>query len=135
MVPRTSLFLDEPAKNFSAALDRSLPGMLHRVWNSSSDGTVRVVAAWLPGYPLHYYLFDSAQHRLSLLGEERPDIAAGVLGQVHHFSFKTRDGLDESGYVLASPRLLLRQGRPARCSLIVMRLRPSRCRQSSAQLF
>lgn len=114
--PEDAIFLGEPARQLSAALDRSLPGMLHHVSSSSTDGTIRVVSAWLPGYPLHYYLFDETQHRLSALGEQRPEIAAGALGETHFFQFKTRDGLDESGYVLL-PR---QENRPKPIPLIVM---------------
>jgi dipeptidyl aminopeptidase/acylaminoacyl peptidase len=94
------LYFDEADRHFSMVLDQSLPGMLHRVTSSSADGNLRVIQAWFPGYPARYYLFDSAQRRLSMLGDSRPDIAPGVLGEVEIFRFKARDGLDEFGHVL-----------------------------------
>ena len=94
------LYFDEADQRFSAILDKSLPGMIHRVTSTSNDGARRVIEAWFPGYPSRYYLFDEAQHRLSMLGEQRPDITTGVLGEVQYFRFKARDGLDEIGYVL-----------------------------------
>lgn len=95
-----STFFTADAQRFSAVLDNSLPGMIHRVTSSSKDGMVRIIEAWPPGYPSRYYLFDAVQHRLSLLGEQRPDIAPGTLGNVRYFSFRTRDGLTETGYVV-----------------------------------
>ncbi len=94
------MYFDEADQRFSAALDLSLPGMLHRVTSSSANGNLRVIQAWFPGYPTRYYLFDGTQHRLSMLGDSRPDIPPGALGQVEVFRFKSRDGLDEFGHVL-----------------------------------
>ena len=129
--PEDAFFMDEQAKQFSSALDQSLPGMLHRVTSSSTDGTARVIAAWIPGYPWHYYLFDATQHRLSMLGEERPDIVAGGLGEVHFFSFQTRDGLNESGYVVL-PRKA-KDGKPV--PLLVMSMAAVGERAKSATYF
>ncbi len=97
------LYFDEADQRFSAVLDQSLPGMIHRVTSTSADGAKRIIEAWFPGYPSRFYLFDNAQHRLSMLGEQRPDITAGVLGEVEYFRFKTRDGLEEIGHVLLPP--------------------------------
>src|ERR1035437_4528784 len=94
------LFFDESDQGFSAALDQSLPGMIHRVTSTSMDGAKRIIEAWVPGYPSRYYLFDNAHRQLSSLGEQRPDIAPGVLGKVEYFRFKTRDAMDEIGYVM-----------------------------------
>ena len=114
--PEDLAFFDENAKAFFTALELSLPGLLHRVTSSSADGTVRIIEAWPPGYPSRFYLFDATQHRLSLLGDERPDMSPGSLGDVRFFSFKTRDGLAESGYVI----LPQRWDSPQRGRLIVM---------------
>ena len=102
--PADRVYFDESARQFSAALDLSLPGMFHRVTSMSKDGTVRVIEAWPSGYPARYYLYDGAHHRLSALGEQRPGIAPGTLGDVHFFQFTARDGLKESGYVLTPHR-------------------------------
>lgn len=98
--PEDIVFFDEEAKRFSTALDMSLPGMLHRVTSASKDGNLRIIQAWQPCYPARYFLFDQVQLRLSLLGEERPGILPGALGNVHFFQFTTRDGVNESGYVI-----------------------------------
>ncbi len=97
---REVVHFDEADRQFSTALDRSLPGMIHRVTSTSADGTKRIIEAWFPGYPPRHFLFDAVARRLSQLGDERPDITAGVLGDVEFFKFKSRDGLDEFGYVV-----------------------------------
>ena len=94
------VYFDQADAQFSAALDRSLPGMLHRVTSASKDGTKRIIEAWPPGYPSRYFLYDGAAGRLSQLGEARPGIAPGALGDVEFFKFKSRDGLAEHGYVV-----------------------------------
>ena len=124
-------YFTEAAQRLSTTLDNSLPGMIHRVTSSSMDGTLRIIEAWLPGYPSRYYLFDATQRRLSLLGEQRPDIASGTLGNVHFFFFKTRDGLDESGY-LVMPRQVAGSRPP---SIIVMAMQFVGERATSANFF
>lgn len=131
VIAQDVLLFDENDQRFSVALDQSLPGMLHRVTSSSADGNLRVIEAWLPGYPARYYLFDHAQHRLSMLGESRPDIAPGVLGQVEIFHFKSRDGLNEFGHVLfPSPSV-----HPEPVPLIVMAINGAGASPYSASAF
>lgn len=114
--PVDRLYFEESEKQFFAALERSLPGMVHRVTSMSKDGNVRIIEAWPPGYPSRYFLYDGQEHRLTGLGEQRPGIAPGTLGNVHFFQFTTRDGLNESGYVLMPNHA----GPSQPCPLLVM---------------
>jgi pimeloyl-ACP methyl ester carboxylesterase len=107
--PEEIMFFDPAAEHLAAMVRASLPaGLISRVTSSSDDGKVRVVEAWAPGGPSRFYLLDLARHHLSMLGDERPALAAAQLGVMHYFKYRTRDGVEESGY------LLLPGGRPPR---------------------
>ena len=110
--PQEAIYLDQAMQAFASVLDRSLPGTIHRITSSSTDGTVRIIEAWPPGCPSSFYLFEQAHHKLSLLGQERPALKPEQLGQVHYFRFKARDGLAESGYVLLPPAAAGRKPAP-----------------------
>jgi dipeptidyl aminopeptidase/acylaminoacyl peptidase len=94
----TLVFVDPVLGNLHKQLQRSLPEKNCRIVSYSSDRKVQVIANWASGQPMTYYLF--ANGRLSVLGQARPDLKGEKLGRLETFSFTTRDGLTEQGYVL-----------------------------------
>lgn len=103
-----SQVLDEGAKPFYASLVRSLPGLSSRWISSSADGNLRIVYSWSGRDAGRYYLFDSNRKTLALLGERQFDLPSAAMGEVRPFTYKTRDAVSESGYVVlpakAQPR-------------------------------
>lgn len=105
--------LDETAKPFYATLDQALPGACNQWINSSADGSLRIVCSWSGRDPGRFYLYDANRRTLSLLGPSHIDLPPAAMSEVRSFTFKTRDGVSESGYVVlpakaqASPPPLL----------------------------
>lgn len=93
-------FLDDSVGKLYTRLAQTLPETYKRAVSSSADSGVHIIEAWNPGAPSSYYLLEKTRGRLSKLGQQYADTSLPPLGTVRFFEFVTRDGTQESGYVL-----------------------------------
>ena len=96
-------FFAESDRRLYASLDRSMPGMRHRVVSRTDDGQSLVIEAWAPRCPSQFFILDRSKGTLGTLGSALPDLKQGRLGKVSFFDYKTRDGVLEHGFVLLPP--------------------------------
>lgn len=95
--------LDEAAKPFLAGLAQALPGASFRWIGSSADRSLRIVYSWSARDPGRYLLYDSGSHALTPLGQSHRSLPPAAMGEVRRFTYSTRDGVTESGYVVLPP--------------------------------
>ncbi|HVI26153.1 MAG TPA: S9 family peptidase [Xanthomonadaceae bacterium] len=94
---------DHPDAKVYAALSSAFPGRLVDFTSATVDGKKVVVSVRSATDPGQLYLFDRDTGSVRFLMKSRPSLDPALMAEVRPFSFKTRDGVTEYGY-LTIPR-------------------------------
>lgn len=91
---------DPGLKALQAEVDKLLPATANRITPPRrGDSAYVLVASWSDQHPLRYFLLHRTTHKLSLVGQTRPDIDPKRMAQTDFVRFKARDGLEIPAYV------------------------------------
>jgi dipeptidyl aminopeptidase/acylaminoacyl peptidase len=96
-------WLDPALTKAQARLDATFPGQTVRIIDSGIEWKQMIVSAASPGSPATYYLYETQEERLRILGEAQPTLSGQVMGAVKSATFKSRDGVDIPVYVTTPP--------------------------------
>ena len=92
-----TVWIDDTRAKLQRALDGVLPGMVNS-WERTPDGKRYLVTSYSDISPTRWYLFDDAKRTLEEIGSSRPWLE-GKLVEQRPIVYKTRDGLEISGYL------------------------------------
>lgn len=102
--PAIALFdKDSPDAKVLAGFVQNFPGEDVRFVSGTDDGGQTIVQVQSDVDPGTFYLFDSTSHKALPLAHRAKWIKPDELGRVVPFTFQTRDGLTEQGYVTYPP--------------------------------
>jgi dipeptidyl aminopeptidase/acylaminoacyl peptidase len=89
-------WVDEKYAAIQAGLDRALPDRVN-LFERTPDGKRFLVTSYSDTSPARWFLYDVAKRSLEQVGASRPWLD-GKLVEQRPFTYKTRDGLEISGY-------------------------------------
>jgi dipeptidyl aminopeptidase/acylaminoacyl peptidase len=90
------VWIDEARAKVQKTIDNALPNLVNSV-RRTPDGKRWLITSYSDVSPARWYLFDEEKKTLEEIGNSRPWLD-GKLVQQHPFVFKTRDGLEMTGY-------------------------------------
>jgi dipeptidyl aminopeptidase/acylaminoacyl peptidase len=90
------VWVDETRARVQKTLDAALPGLMNRI-QRTPDGKRWLVTSYSDVTPVKWYLFDEEKRTLEQLGDSRPWLAGKQVEQ-RSFVFKSRDGIEMTGY-------------------------------------
>lgn len=96
-----SVWIDPKYARIQTLLDQSLPGRIN-IFRPTPDGKKVFVMSYSDTSPARWYFLDEAKLKLEEIASARPDLE-GKLIEEKPFVFKSRDGLEFSGYYFLPP--------------------------------
>ncbi len=90
------VWLDEKYAATQTSLDRALPNRINN-FTRTPDGKRMLVTSYSDTVPLRWYMYDEEAKTLEQIGTSRPWLD-GKLTEQRIMTYKTRDGLEISGY-------------------------------------
>ncbi len=96
-----AVWIDPKYARIQKLLDQSLPGRVNR-FRPTPDGKKVFVTSYSDTVPTRWYFLDEAKLKLEELAAARPDLEGKLIEQ-KPFVFKSRDGLEFTGYYFLPP--------------------------------
>ncbi len=96
-----TVWIDPKYARTQTLLDQSLPGRIN-LFRPTPDGKKVFVRSYSDTSPARWYFLDEAKLKLEEIASARPDLEGKLIEQ-KPFIFKSRDGLEFSGYYFLPP--------------------------------
>jgi dienelactone hydrolase len=97
-------YFDPAYEDLMVKLGKALPNLpLIRIVDSSADEHKHIVYAAGDVEAGRYFLYDSTTHSLSMIGQDRPELASVPLGKVKPVTYRAADGTQIPAYLTLPP--------------------------------